>query len=131
MFKLETLIELVVELIRVLFVEGVPKPTTVAKPAKIRQLKQKRFSMPRSTGAISRLAGIANVQDSGVADLDLPFGMPRFVNAATLKQMFRASPADLLLKKCGVGWEVCENSLIVDLTDDSVEFRLGPVQILS
>ena len=61
----------------------------------------------------------------------MPLGMPRFVNAATLKRMLNAERSDTLLRKAVDGWEICEDSLKVDLLDDSVEFRLGAIQIFS
>jgi hypothetical protein len=57
--------------------------------------------------------------------------MPRFVNAATLKRMLKAKSSELLLKRTGDRWSVCDDSTRIDLTDDSVEFRLGEVQIFS
>jgi hypothetical protein len=45
--------------------------------------------------------------------------------------MFKAQRSELLLKKVGERWEICEDSTRIDLTDDSVEFRLGAVQIFS
>lgn len=90
-----------------------------------------RFSVTKTTGTLSPIAGTENLETAGIADLDLPFGMPRFVNAATLKRMLKAKRSDLLLKKSGARWEICEDSTRIDLTDDSIEFRLGAVQIFS
>jgi hypothetical protein len=45
--------------------------------------------------------------------------------------MLKAKGSELLFKRVGERWEICENSTRIDLTDDSVEFRLGAVQIFS
>ena len=87
--------------------------------------------MPRASGVVSRALGTSELATIGIAELDLPPGMPRFVNTATLKRMLRADASDLLLKRAGERWEVCDDSLRVDLLDSSVEFRLGAIQIWS
>jgi hypothetical protein len=87
--------------------------------------------MARASGVISRAFGATKLETIGIAELELPPGMPRFVNAATLKRMLKADQSDLLLKRTRERWEVCDDSLHVDLLDDSVEFRLGAVQIWS
>lgn len=107
------------------------RPTRGLSPAKLQKHETRKFSVTKATGTVSPIAGTENLKTAGVADLDLPFGMPRFVNAATLKRMFKAHRSDLLLKKMGERWEVCENSNRIDLADDSIEFRLGAVQIFS
>jgi hypothetical protein len=98
---------------------------------RLSQLKTRRFSMPRASGVVSRALGTSELATIGIAELDLPPGMPRFVNAATLKRMLRADASDLLLKRTGERWEICEASLRVDLLDSSVEFRLGAIQVWS
>ena len=90
-----------------------------------------RLSVPRGTGTASRALGTVDLDIAGVADAKMPFGMPRFINAATMKKMLKAKRAELLFKRVGERWEICEDSTRIDLTDDSVEFRLGVVQIFS
>ena len=107
------------------------RPARRLSPAKLQKHETRKFAVIKATGTVSPIAGTEDLKTAGVADLDLPIGMPRFVNAATLKQMFKADRTDLLLKKVGERWEVCENSTRIDLTDDTVEFRLGAVQIFS
>jgi hypothetical protein len=106
------------------------RPPT-GRRARLTQLETKRFSMRRASGVVSRALGTSELATIGVAELDLPPGMPRFVNAATLKRMLRADASDVLLKRTGAGWEICGDSLRVDLLDSSVEFRLGTIQIWS
>jgi len=107
------------------------RPTRGLPSAKLQEQEMRMFSVTKTTGTLSPIAGTQNLKSAGVADLDLPFGMPRFVNAATLKRMFKAQRSELLLKKVGERWEICVDSTRIDLTDDSVEFRLGAVQIFS
>ena len=102
-----------------------------AAKARFEPLKSKDFSIPRASGVISRAAGIADVKTLGTTHMELPFGMPRFVNVATLKKMLKAKFSETLLKRVGDSWEICENSMKVDLADDSQEFRLGMIQIFS
>jgi len=99
--------------------------------AKLAPLKSGQFAVTWTGGTLSPIAGTSALEPLGTAELDLPFGTPRFVNAATLKRMLKARRSDVLLKRTGDSWEVCENSLRIDLTDDAAEFRLGTVQIYS
>lgn len=108
-----------------------PAKRAPGQPVHALPLENKRFSVPRASGNISRAFGTSELEKIGVADLNLPPGVPRFVNAATLKRMLKADPADLLLKKVRNRWEICEDSVRVDLLDDSVEFRIGAIQIYS
>jgi hypothetical protein len=104
----------------------------VRKPRRtaLAPLETQTLSVPKVTGVISRLAG-GNWDADGTMELTLPFGMPRFVNARTLKRMLKAQLADVLLKRNGSRWEICEDSTQIDLADETVEFRLGAVQIFS
>jgi hypothetical protein len=63
--------------------------------------------------------------------LERPFGMPQFVNAATLKAMLGARTSDVLFRLVGRHWEVCPDSFVVDLDNRTVLFKLGRVQIYS
>lgn len=69
--------------------------------------------------------------DSSRRDVGLPFGVPRHVNAATLKAIAGGKTFDRLLKKTDVGWEFVENDAMIDLTDGSQEFKLGKLTIFS
>jgi hypothetical protein len=91
----------------------------------------KPFSLEKVTGTLSPIAGSSSLTPVGQAEIDLPPGIPRFINAATLKKMLRAKRSDLLLRRVGERWEVVENSASIDLHDDAVEFRLGAIQVFS
>jgi len=103
----------------------------LAPKARLEKLKSRKFSIPTVSGVISRAAGAADIKTLDVKHMDLPIGMPRFVNVATLKKMLKANPDELVLKGVGRRWEVCDNSMMVDLADDSVEFRIGLIQAFS
>ena len=103
----------------------------LAPKARLEKLKSRTFSIPMVSGVISRAAGITDIKALDVKHMDLPIGMPRFVNVATLKKMLKANPDELMLKGVGRRWEVCDNSMMVDLADDSVEFRIGMIQVFS
>ena len=64
-------------------------------------------------------------------DVGLPFGVPRYVNAATLKTIAGGKKFDRLLRKTGAGWEFVDNDTMIDLTDGSEEFKLGKLTIFS
>ena len=64
-------------------------------------------------------------------DVGLPFGVPRYVNAVTLKAMAGGKKFDRLLKKMDAGWEFVDNDTMIDLTDGSQEFKLGKLTIFS
>jgi hypothetical protein len=101
------------------------------KPTELKELQTTTFSVEQTSGVISRAARSAELKNVGTAEMDLPYGMPRFVNVATLKSMLKAKLSDVMLKKIGDWWEICGDAMVVDLLDDSVEFRLGQVQIFS
>jgi len=63
-------------------------------------------------------------------EVRLPFGVPRFVNAATLKAIAGA-PFAQLLRKTGSAWAFVADHTRIDLTDSSQEFRLGRLTIFS
>ncbi len=98
---------------------------------RLEKLNAQPMSVEKVTGTISQLAGTSSLTPVGRAEMDLPPGLPRFINAATLKKMLRAKRSDLLMKRVGDKWEVLENSGRIDLHDDSVEFRLGAIQVFS
>jgi len=99
--------------------------------ANLAKLPTQTFKVPTVQGTLSPVAGTSNLAPVGTAEMNLPPGMPRFVNAATLKRMLKAKSSALLLKRIDGRWEVVENSGRIDLLDDSVEFRLGAIQIFS
>jgi hypothetical protein len=64
-------------------------------------------------------------------DVGLPYGVPRYVNAATLKAIAGGRSFDRLLKKTPAGWEFVNNDTLIDLTDSAQEYRLGRLTIFS
>ncbi len=64
-------------------------------------------------------------------DAALPFGIGRYVNAATLKAIAGGRRVDQLLKKTPAGWEFVPNDTRIDLQDSTQEFRLGRLTIFS
>ncbi|HZP17925.1 MAG TPA: hypothetical protein VFB00_08175 [Terriglobales bacterium] len=106
-------------------------PAPVPAPTAMKLIETEEFSIPKVTGVLSRAAGISELSATGSAHMRLPLGMPRFVNVATLKRMLKAKRTETMLRRVGDQWEVCEDATQVDLLDDSVEFRLGAVQIFS
>jgi hypothetical protein len=101
------------------------------RPATMQPVGSRTLSVPRVKGWMSRAAGTTRLKTLGVADIKLPPGISRFVNAATLKVMLRANRSDVLLRKSGDDWEIYPDSAKIDLADTSVEFRLGRIQIYS
>jgi hypothetical protein len=69
--------------------------------------------------------------DLSRADVGLPYGIPRWVNAATLKALAGGKPFDRLLKKTPSGWAFVADQTMVDLADKTVEFKLGQLTIFS
>jgi hypothetical protein len=69
--------------------------------------------------------------DLSRADVGLPYGVPRKVNAATLKKIAGGRRSDRLLKKTPLGWEFVADDVMIDLSDSSVEFKLGRLTIFS
>lgn len=64
-------------------------------------------------------------------DVGLPYGIQRYVNAATLKAIAGGRLVDRLLKKTRTGWEFVQNDAMIDLTDGAQEYRLGRLTIFS
>jgi len=64
----------------------------------------------------------------------LPFGLTvstTRIRAKILKKMAGADRGEQLLKKVGAAWLFVANHEPIDLTDESVEYRLGRLSILS
>jgi len=101
------------------------------RPGKLRKMESVSLTVPRVTGSLSPAAATSDLTTISEADLALPMGISRFINVATFKRMLKADRSDVLLRKAGDTWGICPDSMKVDLEDDSVEFRLGPVQIYS
>jgi hypothetical protein len=99
--------------------------------AKMDALDSKTLIVPRVMGTVSPIAQTSNLQTAGVENLNLPLGSPRFVNIGTMRKMLNAKNSDLILKRNGSQWEIQEDHMRVDLTDDSVEYRVGDVQVFS
>jgi hypothetical protein len=87
--------------------------------------------VPKQLAVLPRERHFPMVIDLSQADVRLPFGIPRFVNAATLHALAGGATAGRLLKKVGGAWEFVADETVVDLNDRSVQFRLGRVTIYS
>lgn len=64
-------------------------------------------------------------------EVRLPFGVPRFINAATLRVIAGGRRFDQLLKKVDGAWEFVEDDTMIDLTNSAEQFRLGRLTIIS
>jgi len=109
----------------------VPRRGNRGVATSLAKLPNQTFSIPTVQGTLQPIAGTSDLKSIGVSEMNLAPGLPRFVNAATLKRMLKAKSSELLLKRIDGRWEVMENSGRIDLLDDSVEFRLGAIQIFS
>jgi hypothetical protein len=69
--------------------------------------------------------------DLSRSEVGLPYGIPRYVNAATLKVIAGGRWIDSLLKKTRSGWEFVQNDALIDLTDGAQEYRVGRLTIFS
>ena len=99
--------------------------------ANLRKIDVATFPVTRAAGSFFRASGTGQLESLGMADLALPPGIARFTNVATLKKMLRAERSDVLLRRVADRWEVCPDSMRIDLADDSAMFRLGPIEIYS
>jgi len=102
-----------------------------SQSARVQRMESATLTVPRVVGSLSPDGGVSQLETVGVADLSLPLGISRFVNVATLKRMLKAKRSDVFLRRAGDAWEICADSMKVDLADASVEFRMGTVQIYS
>jgi hypothetical protein len=92
----------------------------------------RKYSIGKVSGSLSRQFGTSAIQGSDRVEIELPPGLPQFVNAETLKAILNAQPSELLLKKTSSGrWEICPDSIQIDLMNPSEQYRLGDVQIYS
>jgi hypothetical protein len=66
-------------------------------------------------------------------ELDIPVGLPRLTNVATLKAMVGADSWDVVFRKAGDGerWAVCPDDYPVDLEDRTQVFKIREFAILS
>lgn len=128
-----------------LLVSGYPpvRPVTLPTPvvqvfrpaeqrlAPLPKLPPRKTMVAQHTGGwISRITG-HNLIDGKRLEFELPINTPRYTNGATLKAMLGGKSFELLLRKEGQIWEICENDSRIDLLDRTVEFRVGPVAVYS
>ena len=90
-----------------------------------------RGTVPRQLAVLPQQQRFLMTLDFSRAEVRLPFGVPRFVNGATLRAMAGGRPLDQLLKKVGDVWEFVEDDTMIDLTNGSEQFRLGRLTIFS
>jgi len=66
-------------------------------------------------------------------ELDIPAGLPRVTNVATLKAMVGAGSSDVVFRRAGDGerWNVCSDDYPVDLEDRTQVFKIREWAILS
>jgi hypothetical protein len=66
-------------------------------------------------------------------ELDIPAGLPRITNVATLKAMVGAGSSDVVFRRDGDGerWAVCPDDYPVDLEDRTQVFKIREFAILS
>jgi hypothetical protein len=107
---------------------GVPRVGVLAVPARIGLGNRRLTPVPRVDAP--RRFPVASI-DLSRRDVGLPYGVPRFVNAATLKAIAGGRTVDQLLKKTHDGWEFVPDDTRIDLTDPLQEFRLGKLTIFS
>lgn len=101
------------------------------RAAKIQTLESRTLEVPRVRGSMSRAAGTSEIETIGTHDLKLPLGASRFVTVATLRIMLKTDRSELFLKKSGANWEICPDTMRVDLTDEKAEYRVGSIQVYS
>ena len=72
------------------------------------------------------------IGDDSQVRLEIPRGLDRFCNAATLKAMVvGGSPDDVLFRKTGERWDICDDADRIDLEDRTATFKLGRIEIQS
>ena len=64
-------------------------------------------------------------------DFALPYGIGRFINAATLKVIAGGQRIDRLMRRTPAGWEFVPDHARIDLTKGRDEYRLGRLTIFS
>jgi hypothetical protein len=101
------------------------------RASKMQRLESRTLAVPRVRGSMSRAAGNSELETIGIEDLKLPLGVSRFVTVATLRMMLKTDRSELFLKKSGASWEICPDTMRVDLTDDKAEYRVGSIQVYS
>ncbi len=99
--------------------------------SELQGLALQTFAVPRVRGSMSRAAGTTDLETIGIEDLKLPLGVPRSVTVATLRRMLKVDRSEVFLKKNGAMWEICPDTMPVDLTDEKAEYRVGSIQIYS
>ena len=58
-------------------------------------------------------------------EVRLPFGVPQFINAATLRAIAGGRPFDQLFKQVGGAWEFVPDDTMIDLTNPREQFSLA------
>ena len=106
-----------------------PSGTAIATLPAMRRFKSRQVTHVPTLPKQTRFP-VASI-DFSRRDVGLPFGVPRYVNAATLKAIAGGKRFDRLLKKTDAGWKFVDNDTMIDLTDGSREFKLGKLTIFS
>ena len=86
---------------------------------------------PRRLTALPEQRRVPVTVDFSRPDVRLPFGVPRFVNAATLRAMAGGRPFDRLLKKVEDAWKFVKDETMIDLFNGTQLFKLGRITIYS
>ncbi len=115
---------------------GTPKPV-LARVAKLSPLGSRISAAPVRLHRLEpETYGVVVATSEGIDrpfDLEIPAGLPRFTNVATLRRLVDASDTDIVFRR-GQGqqaWEICSDDDRVDLEDRTQEFRVRQWTILS
>jgi len=109
--------------------------TTVARMTKLRVTGHQPLAVTLRQINTDTYRVLMNVPHLGTKPLefDVPVGLPRVINVATLKAMVGAGPWDVVFQKAAAGerWEVCPDDHPVDLEDRTHVFKIRQWAILS
>jgi hypothetical protein len=110
----------------------VAKLTGTARPIPL-ALPIREFSLLNVQGSVTNGGQTASFEKVGRLAFTLPFAIndeTSLVNVATIKALLDRSK-ETMFRRDGPRWEVLSDEYLVDVTDNSIEFRLGPIQFYS
>ena len=105
-------------------------PTRTKKRIQAALPKAKKYKIGLAEGTITDQGSAVRTQEVGTLALSIPFFLSRHITAAELKA-FAGRPTDTLLRFGAVRWEIVDDADLIDLQDETTQYRLGPIQIYS
>lgn len=88
------------------------------------------FAIQRAGGSISRAYRTADLEKLGEKEIVMPEDLEPRMSVATLKALLEA-PDEIVLLKAADHWQPVGDDHMIDLTDSSQQYMVGPITVYS